>query len=182
VSVSSSGTELGDDALMRLARTDDADAFAVLYDRHGARAFRVARAICHDSKEAEEAVEEGFLALWRGRADYQEGGAGFQASVMRIVEDRAIESSRRAARRPPTTSPRDEIGDRPLLAYLRLLPETQAEVIVLAVFGGLTHAQIAAQLDLSAAAVEGRMRLGLDKLSGQMREVGGVIADDAPGG
>lgn len=179
MSVPESGTELGDDALMRRARTDDADAFAALYDRHGARAFRVARAVCHDSKEAEEAVEEGFLAVWRARAGYREGGTGFQAWAMRIVEGRAIESSRRGGGRPPTP-PADEIDDRPLLAHLRLLPETQAEVIVLAVFGGLTHAQIAAQLDLSAAAVEGRMRLGLDKLRGQMREVG-TITDQAPG-
>jgi RNA polymerase sigma-70 factor (ECF subfamily) len=152
---------------MRRACDGDADAFAELYDRHGERALRVARAICRDAGHAEDAVHEGFLAIWRGRATYQEGDADFQSWAMRIVRDRATESSQGTAGRS-SSPPREEDGDRSLLASLRLLPDAQAEVIVLAVFGDLTHAQIARQLDLPAGTVEGRMRLGLQKLRDQM--------------
>ena len=44
------------------------------------------------------------------------------------------------------------------------LPETQREVITLAFYGQLTHAQIADHLDLPPGTVKGRMRLGLKKL------------------
>ncbi len=46
-----------------------------------------------------------------------------------------------------------------LLASLRRLPEAQAEVIVLAFYGELSHSEIAAQLCLPAGTVKGRMRL-----------------------
>ena len=47
---------------------------------------------------------------------------------------------------------------------LPLLPPAQQEVIVLAYFGQLSHTEIAAELDLPAGTVKGRMRLGLEKL------------------
>jgi RNA polymerase sigma-70 factor (ECF subfamily) len=44
------------------------------------------------------------------------------------------------------------------------LPREQREVIELAYFGGFSHAQIAAMLNLPPGTVKGRMRLGLTKL------------------
>ena len=44
------------------------------------------------------------------------------------------------------------------------LPSAQAEVIVLAFYGQLSHSEISDQLDLPAGTVKGRMRLGLEKL------------------
>jgi RNA polymerase sigma-70 factor, ECF subfamily len=161
--MSSDGARRSDEDLMRRARAGDADAFAGLYDRHGARAFRVARAICSDPDLAETAVEDGFLTIWSRRANYPEGDAGFQAWAMRIVQERAIELSAATADGSPPPPPDDDEG-RTLLAALRLLSDAQAEVIVLAVFGDLTPAQIAAQLDLPAGTVEGRMRLGVRSL------------------
>jgi DNA-directed RNA polymerase specialized sigma24 family protein len=65
----------GDDDLMRRMKGGDTGAFAELYDNHAARAFRVARAVCPDQGQAEDAVQEGFLSIWRSRASYQEGVA-----------------------------------------------------------------------------------------------------------
>ena len=152
------GREQSDEALMLRAQADDTDAFAALYDRHAEGAFRVARAICRDSSRAEDAVREGFLAIWRGRADYRPDAGSFRAWSMRIVKDMAIDSAQQAAE-GAAESEREE-----LIALLQRLPEAQAEVIVLAFYGGLSHAEIAAQLDLPAGTVKGRMRLGLEKL------------------
>jgi RNA polymerase sigma-70 factor (ECF subfamily) len=55
-----------------------------------------------------------------------------------------------------------------LQAHLRRLPEAQREVIVLAYYGELTHAEIATQLSLSPGTVKGRMRLGLQKLRAEI--------------
>ena len=51
-----------------------------------------------------------------------------------------------------------------LHASLALLPDTRQEVITLAFYGQLTHAEIATQLKLPAGTIKGRMRLGLHKL------------------
>lgn len=143
-----------DDCLMRKVRDGDRGAFAELYDRHAGRAFRVARAVCRDVDGAEDAVQAGFLAIWRSRASYREGSASFQAWAMKIVQKRAIDSARRAAE-----------GERDaMLESLRLLPAAQAEVIVLAFYGELSHSEIAAQLELAPGTVKGRMRLGLEEL------------------
>lgn len=48
--------------------------------------------------------------------------------------------------------------------HLGRLPEAQAEVIALAYFGGMTHTAIAEQLDIPTRTVNGRMRLGLERL------------------
>ena len=47
----------------------------------------------------------------------------------------------------------------------------QAQVIVLAYYGGLSHAEIAALLALPPGTVKGRMRLGLQKLRDQLEAV-----------
>jgi DNA-directed RNA polymerase specialized sigma24 family protein len=67
-------TRRSDDALIQRVRAGDVEAFPELHDRHAARALRLARAVCHDSEEAERAVEEGFLAIWRRREGYRPAG------------------------------------------------------------------------------------------------------------
>jgi RNA polymerase sigma-70 factor (ECF subfamily) len=139
-----------DDALMVRAQAGDTGAFELLYDRHAERALQFARAICRDAECADEAVQEGFLAIWHSRSSYRPGRDGFQTWAMKIVRSTA----------------RREQGA--LLASLRQLPEDQAEVIVLAFYGELSHSEIATQLDLPAGTVKGRMRLGLEKLRLEM--------------
>ena len=176
------------EALMIRAQAGDTGAFAQLYDRHAKRAFLIAQAVCRDSSRAEDAVQEGFLAVWRKRANYRAETGSFRAWSMKIVQNRAIDSYRNAAARPPAQAGESEV-DRPradvdsstpqekvvahserdeLLASLRRLPEAQVEVIVLAFYGELSHSEIAAQLDLPAGTVKGRMRLGLEKLRREM--------------
>jgi RNA polymerase sigma-70 factor (ECF subfamily) len=57
---------------------------------------------------------------------------------------------------------RDEA--REVRAALADLPVEQQKVIELAYFGGFTHTEIAAMLELPAGTVKGRMRLGLAKM------------------
>ncbi len=148
--------EQSDDALMVRTQAGDTTAFALLYDRHAERALRVTQATCRDVDRAEDAVQEGFLAIWHSRSSYQPGKDCFEAWAMKIVQSRA----------------RDEHGA--LLASLPQLPEAQAEVIVLAFYGELSHAEIATQLDLPADTVKGRMRLGLEKLRREMDRTDGA--------
>ncbi|MEA2405599.1 MAG: hypothetical protein QOE08_2246 [Thermoleophilaceae bacterium] len=177
---------LSDETLMLHAQRGDADAFGRLHDRHAARAIRVALAVCGNRTRAEDAVQEGFLSIWRSRASYRPESGSFQGWAMKIIHNRAIDANRRdaASRRPQLVAIEDAAaapapgslqdaviarseGDA-LRAMLRGLPDTQAEVIVLAYFGELSHSEIAAQLSLPAGTVKGRMRLGLHKLRDEL--------------
>jgi RNA polymerase sigma-70 factor, ECF subfamily len=51
-----------------------------------------------------------------------------------------------------------------LATALRLLPEEQRQVLVLAYFGGLSQSQIADQLAIPLGTVKKGVRLGMDKL------------------
>lgn len=176
-----------DEQLMRRVQDGDQRAFAALYDRHAGRAYRVARRACNDAGRAEDAVQEGFLSIWRGRAGYRPQAGSFQAWAVAAVRNRAVDIVRldAAARRPETVELRDGDDDRvarsvhdeligrndseSMLAEVERLPGPQAEVIALAYFGDLTQAEIAARLAMPRGTVKGRIRLGLEKLRRQMR-------------
>ena len=177
-----------DEQLMHRVCDDDTAAFGELYDRYSVLAFRVARSVCHDAGHAEEAVQEGFLSIWRARGRYRPEAGSVKGWALRIVRNRAIDAVRREAtdRRPELVELKQGTPDAKspsppeaaiasseadaLRGFMADLPDTQAEVITLAFFGGLTHTEIAEQLDLPDGTVKGRMRLGMHKLRAAMEE------------
>ncbi len=173
-----------DEALMVRVQAGNTDAFGILFDRHYVRALSIAQSVCNDHTRAEDAVQEGFLALWHSRSRFDCERGHFRPWAMTLIRYRAIDSVRsETARQPPTTSSggvetREQVSEHDsvaseaiahsaattLRASLAQLPPAQAEVIVLAFYGGLSHSEIADQLDLPDGTVKGRMRLGLAKL------------------
>ena len=172
---------------MARVQRNDSVAFGKLYDRHAARALMVAQTVCRDVGLAEDAVQEGFLSMWRGRDTYKPAHGLFRGWAMTTVRNRALDSARNraASKRPQSSSidadnllegasrsAHDEAVERSdqqeLDNLLAQLPEAQAEVITLAFFGGLSHVEIAEQLGLPAGTVKGRMRLGMEKLRQDM--------------
>ncbi len=176
-----------DEELMGGVQAGDPGAFGELYDRHAALALRVARTVDRHRSRAEDAVQEGFLSIWRSRMDYRPDVGPFQGWAMAIIRHRAVDSfrSESAGHRPQPADVKGVIPDMSsgsmqdaaiarsegdaLRASLKRLPPAQAEVIALAFFGELSHSEIAAQLSLPEGTVKGRMRLGLSKLRSQMQ-------------
>ncbi len=66
-----------------------------------------------------------------------------------------------------------------LARALKLLPDAQRQVLVLAYFGGLSQSQIAEQLALPLGTVKKRIRLGMGKLRGALAPRG--LSEDPPG-
>jgi RNA polymerase sigma-70 factor (ECF subfamily) len=165
------------------------EAFAAFYDRYCQPAYRVARSVTLNRAQAEDAVQEAFLSVWRSAGAYQPQGPTAAAWLLTIVRHRAIDLARRTARHEvgrALDAPREDqavVEDvvvaetlardraRQLRAQLAGLPEAQREVIVLAFFGQLTYTEIAAQLDLPLSTIAGRIRLGLHKLHEQIADV-----------
>ena len=155
--------------------------FAEIYERYSPRALRTARSICKSSALAEEAVQDAFEGIWKGRATYRADRGPVAPWVMSIVRHAAIANTRRrgfpvlrdaAAEPREAASPREQMIDelvangeaQHLRDVLAQVPSAQREVIALAFYGQMTHSEIAEHLGLPAGTVKGRMRLGLEKL------------------
>jgi RNA polymerase sigma-70 factor, ECF subfamily len=178
---------LADEELMPLLAEKDPEAFEVFYDRHGGAAFSLAYRIVGDRNAAEDVTQEAFLSIWRSGARYDRARGSVRAWTLGIVRNRAIDALRRQSGRAPKLTfddeaaleqrPSAELTDeqalqresaRQLRGALSELPSEQSKVIELAYFGGFSHSEIAELLDTPIGTVKGRMRLGLQKMRGEL--------------
>jgi len=176
---------VNDDQVMADVKAGSRAAFGVLYARYYERAFRVARSVCRDDGRAEEAVQETFISIWKTRMTYEMQAGKVAPWVLTVARYRAIDVTRRnglhavhrasddnlLAVRAPNCVVEQVVARaqaRELRRLLARLPDVQREVIMLAFYGQLTHSEIAATLGLPAGTVKGRMRLGLQRLRGDI--------------
>jgi len=172
---------LDDERLLAETVSGSRAAFEHLYQRFYSRAHRVAWSVCRDDGRAEEAVQEAFIAIWRTGGSYRAELGTVAAWLLSLVRYRAIDVARanttHAGKRADEEESvlqsvagalADQVVDRDgathLRALLQLLPDAQREVVTLALYGQLSHAEIAAKLQLPPGTVKGRMRLGLRRL------------------
>lgn len=180
---------LADEELMPLVGRKDPEAFGVLYDRHGGAAYSLAYRIVGDRAAAEEVTQEAFISVWRSGARFDAARGSVRSWLLSVVRNRAIDFLRSRAAKAPKLDFDDEsaLEQRPaeerteeealrretaaeLRGALGKLPDPQAKVIELAYFGGFSHSEIARILGLPMGTVKGRMRLGLEKIRGEMAE------------
>jgi RNA polymerase sigma-70 factor (ECF subfamily) len=180
---------LADEDLMQLVRQGDAQAFEVIYERHAAVAFSLAYRMTGRHGAAEDVVQEAFLSLWRSGARYDRSRGSVRTWVLGIVHNRAVDALRRNLRHDTRRASDEGIEERfeakertdlqaatseeaaEIQTALAALPEEQSKAIELAYFGGFSHSEIATMLEMPVGTVKGRIRLGLEKLRGQLGHV-----------
>jgi RNA polymerase sigma-70 factor (ECF subfamily) len=148
----------------------DPEAFAELYDRCAARMLAVARALTGSAADAEDAVQQTFLDLYRarralGRAERPE------AYAVSAVRNAALRlRSRRREEELPAREPVGEQGlaleegEPALERALGRLPAEQRDVLALKIEGGLTFEEIGAALAISPNTAASRYRYALSRL------------------
>jgi RNA polymerase sigma-70 factor (ECF subfamily) len=173
---------LSDEALVALvARGDDA-ALGELYDRVGGIAYGLALRILRDERLAEDAVQEGFLAVWRSAAAFRAERAKASTWILTLVHRRAVDLVRREERRraePLTeeltaaagaaTEATDETAwlrfeRERVQAALQQLPDVQREALELAYYGGFSQSELAEKLGVPLGTIKSRMFAGLARL------------------
>ena len=87
---------LADEDLIVLVERRDADAFAILYDRHGGAAYSLAHRIVGDPAVAEDVTQEAFLSLWRSGGRFDAARGSVRSWTFGIVRNPAIDSQRRS--------------------------------------------------------------------------------------
>ena len=90
--------DLDDATLARRVRERDAGAFELLMRRHNRRLYRVARAMLRDAAEAEDALQDAYLAAYQG-IDAWRGEASLATWLSRVLVNQCLARLRRQARR-----------------------------------------------------------------------------------
>jgi len=144
------------------------------FELHGPKLLLCARQWTRSAADAEDVVQDAFVRFWRRQRHF--GGeplALLLTSIRRAAFDHARRDARRAVREEHAAN--DGAGDAPLFAplpegddrrqaieaALRRLPPAQREVLVLKIWGELTFAEIAAQLDVPPNTAASRYRYAL---------------------
>jgi RNA polymerase sigma factor (sigma-70 family) len=170
---------LSDEAVVALTARSDEVALAELYDRYGRAAYRLALRVLRDDALAEDAVQEAFLAVWRGAARFIPERAKASTWIMTLVHRRAVDLVRREERRRADPLPELELESgepsaadavwlrlerERVQAALRQLPDQQREAIELAYYGGFTQSELAERLGVPLGTIKSRMFTGLSRL------------------
>lgn len=93
-----------DARLIAEVRGGSEGALGALYDRHAAAVYRVGYRLTGDPQEAEEIVQETFLALWNRAEQYDASVAPVGPWLFSIARNRAIDRLRAIGRRPSLVS------------------------------------------------------------------------------
>ena len=169
---------LSDEALVALTARGEERALAELYDRMGGVAFGLAKRIVRDQALAEDAVQEAFLAVWRGSARFVPERSRASTWVLMLVHRRAVDLVRSSQRRRTETiesAPEEadpnaadaafrRLERERILAALAKLPEREREAIELAYYGGFTQSELAERLGEPLGTIKSRMFSGLKRL------------------
>ncbi len=173
---------LSDEALVAQVARGDEGALAELYDRIGRIAYGLAVRVLRDERLAEDAVQEGFLAVWRSAASFRAERAKASTWVLTLVHRRAVDLVRREERHHTEplgdelpggsgqeSEPTDEAAwlrfeRERVQAALKLLPDVQREALELAYYGGFSQSELAKRLGVPLGTIKSRMFSGLARL------------------
>ncbi|HEX4451749.1 MAG TPA: sigma-70 family RNA polymerase sigma factor [Kofleriaceae bacterium] len=164
-------TSQPDSLLGRVAAGDPAAVRACLA-QYGNLVWSIARRF--EPSDAEDAVQEIFLDIWRSAGGYDPARGSEATFVATITRRRLIDRRRMRARRPSATEqvadleleapnvPPDTTADAAKAADAlgQLRPE-QRRVLVLATAHGMSHGEIAAQTGMPLGTIKAHVRRGL---------------------
>lgn len=153
--------------------------FETIVAIHGATVLRVCRAVVA-AADADDAWSETFLAALRAYPDLP-ADANVEAWLVTIAHRKAIDVTRRAARRPmPMTAPPDTVvhedpqpssADTELAEALHHLPPKQRQAVAYHYLGGLPYAEVA---DLIGGTATAARRAAADGIATLRRTYAGA--------
>ncbi len=170
-------------SLMRRVSTNEAQAAAELYDRFASLVYRLAFQAMPTRADAEDAVQEIFIRLWRTADRYDPKRAALVTWVMLISRRHLVDRLRRTKARVKAVS-LDEKQSEPLrvaeeslsggmeknerftelMERISKLPELQRTVVTRAYLGGQTLRQIGEELGTPIGTIKSALSRALVRL------------------
>ena len=162
----------------------DRAAFALLFDHFAPRLKGFIMRSGTGSGQAEEIVQEVMLTVWRKAEQFDPERAQVSAWIYQIARNRQIDVIRKENRPLPeelAEDPGAEADASQILAVeqeakqlkdalTRLKPD-QRNIIEKAYLGDLTHQEISTQTGLPLGTIKSRIRLGLERLRHELKEL-----------
>ncbi|MEO0483565.1 MAG: sigma-70 family RNA polymerase sigma factor [Planctomycetota bacterium] len=178
-----------DGVLMRRVASGDESAVGDLYDRFGSLVYRMAYQAMPTAADADDAVQEVFVRLWKTAERYDETKAALVTWVMLLTRRHLVDKLRRTrARVRAGTLDEAQAGSDPsaligstegmerserfaaLMERVAQLPELQRTVITRAYLGGQTLRQIGEELDTPLGTIKSALSRALVRLREQPGE------------
>lgn len=169
--------------IQRIAAQRDREAFALVFERYGARIKGYMMRGGAGADLAEEAAQEALLAVWRRAETFDPAKATAPAWIFAIARNKRIDLLRRAGRRDvgeldPSAEPEppapahvvvaEERRDGVVRRALAALSDEQRTVVLLAFYEGCAHSEIAERLGLPLGTVKSRLRLAFTRLRSEL--------------
>jgi len=167
------------------------EALARLYDHTSPMLNGLLLRILERPEDAEEVMLDVYMKAWKYAGRYTDQRGSVSAWLMIMARNAAIDRIRQKRAQPktlafePAVTPEPEAADaspeeqtaererrRRVQKVLKELPPEQREVVELAFFGGLTHAELAERLREPLGTIKSRIRMGLIRLRGLIEEPG----------
>jgi RNA polymerase sigma-70 factor (ECF subfamily) len=165
------------DSVLKRVAAGDLAAMQECMDQYGGLVWSLARRLAPSPAEAEDAVQEVFIALWENAGRYDEALGSEVTFVAMIARRRLIDRGRKYGRQArlldevkslgtpevneaPDPVVRSDEAERAGRALERL-SEGQRKVLTLAIHHGLTHEQIAEHTGFPLGTVKTHARRGL---------------------
>ena len=184
--VSQSKTDYSQQTKWMLAVRDNRDrnAFAALFDHFAPRLKGFIIRSGASAHQAEEIVQDVMLTIWRKASMFDPHRAQVSAWIYQIARNRQIDIARKE-NRPMPEELKEEPGMEPdasqilgleqeagqLKQALANLKPEQREIIEKAYVGELTHQEISAQTGLPLGTIKSRIRLGLERLRHELKDL-----------
>ena len=147
-------------------------------DAYGGLVWSIARRLCGDAAEAEDAVQEAFLSIWKSAEKFDAARSSEKTFVAMIARRRIIDRRRSAQRRldvqpladPVPTESRIEadletqeeaVRARRMMTELK---DDERRVLELAVDHGLSQSEIATRTGMPLGTVKTHARRGMIRL------------------
>jgi RNA polymerase sigma-70 factor (ECF subfamily) len=174
--------------LMNRVSTGQEDAVEELYDRFGSLVYRLAYQAMPTRAEAEDAVQEIFVRLWRTADRYDPKRAALVTWVMLISRRHLVDKLRRSKARVKAASLEETLARASgspaesalsmeneerfaaLLERVAQLPELQRTVVIRAYLGGQTLRQIGEELDTPIGTIKSALSRALVRLRERVGE------------
>ncbi len=168
----------------------DERALAALYDATSARVFGLVQRIVRSAALAEEVVEDAYFQVWRQAARFDPARGKALTWLLAMARSRAIDALRREARfvhealqadghaEPACPQPaHDELLElaqhrADLHQALMLLGAQPRQLVSMSFFRGLSHEEIASQMELPLGTVKSQIRRALLTLREALAERG----------
>ena len=173
--------------LLPLVARGDQNAVRACLDRYGALVWSLARRMCRNTVDAEDAVQEIFVSLWKNADRFDPERGSEVTFVATIARRRLIDRVRKVGRRPAESTidtgmpmadanataeapaaMRDEVEV--ARAALAELNDEQRRVLQMSIGLGLSHERIAEATGIPLGTVKTHIRRGLIRVRGLIED------------